>query len=162
MNAGHETKEETVKMGVNFIGVCVVFACHDGEGNFLFAKRGQNSRDEKGTWDPGGGGLEFGDTVEDTLRKEIMEEYCAEVLSFEFMGFRDVHREHEGKKTHWIALDHKVRINPVQVKNGEPHKLDEIAWFTLDELPDPTHSQWPFFLKKYRSKLEERPDAKRD
>ena len=143
-----------MKKGVDFTGVTIVFACHDGNGNFLFAKRGVNCRDEHGTWDPGGGGLEFGDTVEGTLRKEIMEEYCTDVLDFEFLGFRDVHREHQGQKTHWIALDYKVLIDPSKVANGEPHKMDEIAWFTLDDLPAPSHSQWPKFLELYRAKLE--------
>ena len=142
-----------MKKGVDYTGVTIVFACHDGNGNFLFAKRGANCRDEQGTWDPGGGGLEFGDTVEDTLRKEIMEEYCTDVLDFEFMGYRDVHRENNGIKTHWIALDFKVLVDPAKVKNGEPHKLDEVAWFKLDEIPPPLHSQLPKFLKLYREKL---------
>jgi len=34
---------------------------------------------------------------------EIKEEYCTDVLGFDFLGYRDVHREHNGKKTHWIA-----------------------------------------------------------
>lgn len=63
--------------------------------------RGQSCRDERGGWDIGGGALEYGHTVEDTLKKEIQEEYATDVLSFEFLGYRDVHREHEGKKTHW-------------------------------------------------------------
>ena len=52
-----------MKKGVDFIGVTIVFWCHDGKGNVLLALRGPNCRDEHGTWDPGGGGLEFGDSV---------------------------------------------------------------------------------------------------
>jgi 8-oxo-dGTP pyrophosphatase MutT (NUDIX family) len=142
-----------MKKGTDFIGVCVVYFCHDGKANVLMAKRSQNARDERGAWDIGGGGVEFGDKVEDTLKKEIKEEYNADVLSFEFLGFRDVHREHEGKPTHWIALDFKVLVDPKQVKNNEPHKFDDLAWFTLDNLPQPGHSQFPEFLEKYREKL---------
>ena len=142
-----------MKKGVDFTGVTIVFACHDGNGNFLFSKRSSQSRDESGSWSPGGGGLEFGDTVEGTLRKEIMEEYCVDIIDFESMGYRDVHREHEGIKTHWIALDFKVLINPSGVKNGEPHKADEIAWFSLDLLPSPMHSQWNTFYNQYKAKL---------
>lgn len=140
--------------GVDFTGITIVFACHDGKGNFLLSKRGTACRDEHGTWDPGGGGLEFGDTVEDTLKKEISEEYCTNVLESEFLGYRDVHRQQNGKKTHWIALDFKVLVDPAKVKNGEPHKLDEIGWFTLDALPSPLHSQFPTFLLLYREKLD--------
>ena len=142
-----------MKKGIDFIGNTVVFACHDGKGNFLLGKRSANCRDEHGTWDPGGGGIELHDTVEGTLRKEIKEEYCTEVLSFEFLGYRDVHREKDGIKSHWIALDFKVLIDPAQVSNGEPHKMDEVKWFRLDDLPTPVHSQFPLFLKLYEGKL---------
>ncbi len=142
-----------MKKGHDYTGVTIVFACHDGEGRYLFAKRNTLCRDEHGTWDPGGGGLEFGDTIEGTLRKEIYEEYRTEIRSFEFLGYRDVHREHDGNKTHWVALDFRVHIDPTKVENGEPHKHDEIRWFTIDSLPSPTHSQWPVFLGRYRDKL---------
>jgi 8-oxo-dGTP pyrophosphatase MutT (NUDIX family) len=142
-----------MKKGEDFTGVSIVFTCHDGKGNYLLAKRGTNCRDEHGTWDPGGGGLEFGDSVEATLRKEIAEEYGADVLAYEFLGFRDVHREQNGRKTHWVALDFKVLVDPAKVKNGEPHKLDEIGWFRLDTLPAPLHSQYPKFLELYKDRL---------
>jgi ADP-ribose pyrophosphatase YjhB (NUDIX family) len=142
-----------MKKGEDYIGVCVTYFCHDGNGNFLFNKRGENCRDEKGVWDCGGGGLEFKDTVEETLKKEIKEEYCTDVLEYEFLGFMDVHREDSGVRTHWIALDHKVLVDKDKVKNGEPHKFDEIGWFKLDKLPSPLHSQIPNCIKKYKDKL---------
>ncbi len=142
-----------MKKGVDFIGVCVVYFCHDGKGNILMAKRSQQARDENGCWDIGGGGVEFDDTVEQTLIKEIKEEYNANVLSFEFLGFRDTHRIHEGVKTHWIAVDYKVLIDRNNVKINEPHKFDDLGWFNLENLPSPSHSQFPEFLEKYKSKL---------
>lgn len=142
-----------MKIGVDYIGNTVTFVCHDGQGNYLLSKRGVNCRDEHGTWDPGGGGVEVHDTVIDTLKKEITEEYCTDILEYEFMGYRDVHRDNNGIKTHWIALDFKVLVNREKVRNGEPHKLDEIGWFKLNELPQPLHSQFPFALEKYKDKL---------
>jgi len=142
-----------MKKGEDYTGVTIVYLCHDGNGNILLNKRSNNCRDEHGTWDPGGGGLEFGDTIENTLKKEIAEEYCTDVFEYEFLGYRDVHREHNGKKTHWIALDFKVLIDREKVKNGEPHKFDEVAWFTLNSLPTPLHSQFPYFLKLYKDKV---------
>lgn len=142
-----------MKKGQDYTGVTIVYLCHDGQGNVLLNKRSANCRDEHGAWDPGGGGLEFGDKVEETLRKEIAEEYCTDVLDFEFLGYRDVHREHDGNKTHWIALDFKVLVDKDKVKNGEPHKFDEVSWFKWSELPEPMHSQFPAFLKFYADKL---------
>jgi len=131
----------------------VVFLCHDGHNNYLFNKRSSKCRDEHETWDQGGGGLEFNDLVEDTLKKEIKEEYCTDILSFDFLGYRDVHRENNGIKTHWIALDFKVLVDREKVKNGEPEKFDEIGWFTLDNLPKPLHSQTPKFLNLYKDRI---------
>ena len=142
-----------LKKGQDYIGITVVYFCHDGQGNFVMAKRSQNARDEHGRWDIGGGGMEFGDTVEATLKKEIGEEYCTEVLGYEFLGFRDVHREHHGRPTHWIALDFKVLVDPAKVRIGEPHKFDELKWFKLTSLPEHLHSQLQIFLDKYRERL---------
>ncbi|MFA6190497.1 MAG: NUDIX domain-containing protein [Candidatus Staskawiczbacteria bacterium] len=142
-----------MKKGEDFIGVTVVYFCHDGDGNFLFNKRSKNCRDEVGNWDCGGGGLEFEDTVEDTLKKEIKEEYCVDILNYEFLGYRDVHRNRNGIKNHWIALDFKVLVDRNKVKNGEPHKFEEIGWFKIDNLPSPLHSQIPNAIKLYKDKL---------
>jgi 8-oxo-dGTP diphosphatase len=142
-----------MKKGEDYTGVTVVYCCHDKEGNVLMAKRSKNCRDEHGRWDIGGGGVEFRDKVEDTLKKEIAEEYCTEVLSFDFLGYRDVHREHQGKKTHWIALDFKVLVEKNKVKIGEPHKFDSIGWFNLDTIPNEIHSQLPTFFENYKDKI---------
>ncbi|MDB5265187.1 MAG: pyrophosphohydrolase [Parcubacteria group bacterium] len=145
------------KVGRDYTGVSVIFLCHDGQGNFLFQKRTDRCRDEHFTWDTGGGGLDYGDTVEGTLAKEIKEEYGVDIVSFDFLGFRDVHREKEGVKTHWIALDFKVLVNRDDVINGEPRKFSEIGWYTLDNPPQPLHSQLQGTINKYRDKLDEMP-----
>ncbi len=142
--------------GLDYIGVAVVFFCHDGKGEFLMAKRSKQCRDEHGMWDIGGGGIEFGDEIEDTLKKEIQEEYCTPVLNFEFLGSRNViDREYKGKQSHWITFDFKVLVERKKVKIGEPHKFEEIKWFKMETVPskDQIHSQLPYFLKKYKDKL---------
>ncbi len=142
-----------MRKGFDYTGISVVYFCHDGQGNVLMQKRGNNCRDEQGKWDIGGGGLEFGDTVENTLKKEIAEEYCTDVLEAEFLGFQDVHREQGNEKTHWIALCYKVLVDREKVKNGEPHKFDEIQWRPFNDLPAPLHSYLPKFLEKFAEKL---------
>lgn len=142
-----------MKKGVDFIGVAVVYFCHDGQGNFVMAQRSQNTRDEQGNWDIGGGGVEFEDTVENTLRKEIKEEYDCEIKKFEFLGFRDVLREQNGSPSHWIALDYRILVNRTEVKNNEPHKFDDIGFFRLDNLPQNLHSQLHIFFNKYKDRL---------
>ncbi len=139
--------------GIDYPGLAVIYFCHDGKGKFVMGLRNQNARDEHDRWDIGGGGVDLGDTIEGTLRKEIKEEYCTDVLDFKFLGYRDVHREHNGKKTHWVTLDFSVLVDLSQVTLGEPHKFDKVEWFTLDTLPDNLHSQLSAFLAKYKSVL---------
>jgi 8-oxo-dGTP diphosphatase len=146
-------KNNGMQQGIDYIGVCVVYFCHDGKGNVILAKRNANTRDEHGRWDTGGGGVEFSQTIEDTIKKEIEEEYYTQVLETEFLGFRDVHRIHDNKKTHWVALDFKVLVDPKKVANGEPHKFDEVRFFPFDQLPSPLHSQLPYFFEKYHQKV---------
>src|ERR1051326_3270414 len=139
--------------GKEFIGNSVVYFCHDGQGRVLMHKRGAQAPDEQGKWDIGAGGIEFGDTAEQTLRKEIKEEYSCDVLDFEFLGYRDVVRNQNGQQTHWVTLDFKVLVDPAQVKNGEPHKFDAVDWFTLNTMPAQKHSQLDLFIEKYRDRL---------
>lgn len=139
--------------GRHYTGISVVFFCHDGKGNFIMAKRSDQARDERGSWDIGAGGIEFNENVIDTLKNEIKEEYCTDVLDFEFLGYRDIHREFESEPTHWISLDFKVLIDPKKVANGEPHKFSEIGLFRLGKLPKPLHSQVPIFFKLYKDKI---------
>ena len=56
-------------------------------------------------------------------------------------------------RTHWVGLDFLVQLDPSKVKNGEPHKFDQVAWFRLDALPSPLHSQALLSLEMYRDKL---------
>ncbi len=143
-----------MKKGVDYTGVTVCFLCHDGAGNFFLAKRGSNCRDEHGTWEPGAGGLELGDSVEETIRKEVKEEYGTNVLEKKFLGYRDIHRINNGEPTHWVALDFLVLINRAKAHNAEPHKFDDVGWFRLDAFPAPLHSQFPLFLERYLDSIE--------
>ncbi len=142
-----------MKRGEDYTGISIVYFCHDGKGNYLFNKRGKNCRDENGRWDCGGGALEFNDKIEERLKKEIKEEYGTKVIKSQFLGYKDVHRKKGGKNTHWVALHFKVLVDPKTVKNGEPHKFDEVKWFNIKKLPKPLHSQLPFTLIKYKDVL---------
>lgn len=142
--------------GISFTGVATTFLCHDGQGNIFFAKRSQRARDEQGRWDIGGGGLKWGVTAIDNVKREIEEEYSATPLSIEFLGYRDVFRTlNDGTPTHWVGLDYLVRLDREAVKINEPDMFDDSGWFSLDNLPSPLHSQFPSLLDKYRTIIEQ-------
>jgi len=132
-----------LRRGIDFIGVTCVFVCHDGQGNILMHKRSKNCRDEQGRWDTGGGAHEFGVTFEQTVTREIKEEYGADASDLRFLKVFDAHRTlSDGTPTHWVAVVYMALVDPKQVINNEPYKIDEIGWFKLDALPSPLHSQY--------------------
>ncbi len=142
-----------MQKGIDYVGVTVSYLCHDGKGNYVMNKRSANCRDEHGAWDFGGGGLDFGDTVEKTLIKEIQEEFCATPLSYKFLGYFDIFREQNDVATHWLSLVFIVELNHDDVQNGEPHKFDEIKWVKLDSIPQPLHTAWQYVLPKIIDQL---------
>ena len=141
-----------LRRGIDHIGVSASFIVHDGQGKVLLQKRGQKCRDEQGTWDSGGA-IEFGETVEEAIVREINEELGTKPLDMEFLKVFDVHRENNGRKTHWITIDYAVKVDPKTVKIGEPDKFDQLGWFNISELPTPLHSTFDVILEKYKNKL---------
>lgn len=125
--------------GLDYIGISVTFYCTDGK-RFLFHKRSENCRDEQGKWDVGGGQLAFGETPEEGVLREVKEEYGCDGEILGRIPAITVLREQDGKTVHWLALPFIIRVDPKDVKNNEPHKITEIRWFTLDNLPSPLHS----------------------
>lgn len=143
-----------MRRGVDFIGVNCAFLCHDGHGRVLLQRRGANCRDEQGRWDSGAGSMEFGESFEDTVRREILEEYGAQIVAIEYVGTHNLVRLHEDRQTHWIVNLHFVEVVPETVGIGEPDKVDEIGWFELSALPEPLHSAVPLAIEMVSRHLE--------
>lgn len=139
--------------GIDYVGVAVAFYCHDGNGNYLFHKRSALCRDEHGRWDCGGGGLNVGERLLEAVTREVSEEFGTNPIEIEYMGMDEVFREHEGKQTHWIDFKYRVLVDRDRVVNSEPHKHDELGWYTLDNLPSPLHSQILHEIATYRDIL---------
>ncbi|MFI0787920.1 NUDIX hydrolase [Streptomyces lydicus] len=120
--------------------VSCVFVCHDGAGRVLLARRSAGARDEPGSWDCGAGALEFGESFEAAVAREVYEEYGVRPLGVERLGVRNVLRG-DPVTSHWVAVVFAVRVDPGGVRIGEPHKFDALAWYGPGELPVPLHSQ---------------------
>jgi len=142
-----------MRKGVDHTGVTVVYFCRDSAGNVAMQKRNRYARDEHDRWDIGSGAIEFGQTAEEAVVREVKEEYGADVQDMAFLGYRDVRRRDGNTRTHWIALDFTVHVDPAQVTNNEPDKFDEVRWFPVTAMPENIHSQLPRFLALYKEKL---------
>lgn len=152
MKKGFANGANDARRGVDFIGVTCSFVCHDGKGRVLLHKRSKNCRDEHGRWDNGGGAHEFGSNIEDTVVREIQEEYGVTPTNLKFIKVYDAHRKlDDGTPTHWVSVVYAAQVDPNKAKNNEPYKIDEIGWFALDNLPSPLHSQSKHTLESVKA-----------
>ena len=139
------------KAGIDYIGVCVVVWTYNARGHVLLHRRGPLCRDENGCWDICAGSLEFGETPEECMRREVAEEIGVEVISSQLLGTRNVLRRTGDSDylTHWVSIDYKALIEIDRPRIIELGKADEIAWFSPFALPYPLSSPLSLFATKY-------------
>ena len=127
---------DNMKAGIDYIGVSVGALIFNDEGKIFLCKRSKNAKNEKGCWEAPGGAVEFGETLEHAILREMKEELDVELELIKQMPAANhiIPDEHQ----HWIPsafISHiKDNKNP---KIMEPDKCDEIGWFALDVLPSP-------------------------
>ena len=122
-----------MKKGIDYIGVGVGAVIFNSGGRVFLAKRGREARNESGKWEFPGGGVEFGETLEQAIVREVMEEYGIEIS---VLGLLDVVNHlipEEGQ--HWVSPTFLCSIVSGTPRIREPHKCDEIGWFAIDNIP---------------------------
>jgi mutator protein MutT len=123
-----------MKPGIDYIGIgCGALIVNDKD-EALLMKRGPKSKNEAGYWSKPGGSVEFGEKVEDAVKREIREELGIEIELVRFLDFTDHIIGSENQ--HWIAFNFLAKIINGEPKIMEPEKHDEIRWFRLDDLPE--------------------------
>lgn len=123
-----------MKKGIDYIGVgCGALIINDNNETLLL-KRTLKSRNQAGFWSKPGGGVEFGEKVEDAVKREIKEELGVDIELVKFLGFTDHIIESENQ--HWVAFNYLAKVVSGEPKNLEPEKIEEIKWFKLNNLPE--------------------------
>jgi len=125
-----------MKQGIDYIGVSAGAMIVNDSGEILLAKRSQNAKNERGCWEVPGGAVEFGETLDAAIKREIYEELGVNIEIIE--QFPAENHLIPEEKQHWVATTFLAKLNPgEQPKIMEPHKCDAIGWFSLDNLPAP-------------------------
>ncbi len=125
-----------MKPGIDYIGVSVGALIFNDEGKILLCKRSQNAKNERGCWEAPGGAVEFGETLEHAITREMKEDLGVELVLEKQMPAANhiIPNEHQ----HWIPSAFICHIKNEKIpKIMEPDKCDEINWFALDNLPQP-------------------------
>ncbi len=120
-----------MKRGVDYIGVGVGAAIINDKGQLFITLRGKAAKNEVGTWEIPGGSVEFGETLEEAVKREIKEEVGVEIKIIELLDVCDHLIPKE--KQHWVSPTFICKITKGTPKILEPGKCDQIGWFTLDE-----------------------------
>lgn len=117
--------------GIDYIGVGVGAAIFNKEGKIFITKRGREAKNERGKWEIPGGSVEFGETFQQAIKREIKEEHGIEIEIIELLGICDhiIPDEHQ----HWVSPTYISKIKKGTPKIKEPHKCEEIGWFTIEE-----------------------------
>lgn len=68
-----------MKRGIDYIGVGVGAAIFNTEGKLFITLRGKEAKNERGKWEIPGGSVEFGETFQEAIKREIKEEVGVEV-----------------------------------------------------------------------------------
>jgi len=123
------------KKGVDYIGVSAGALILNDRGEIFLSKRSMNTKNERGCWETPGGSVEFGETLEECVRREIMEEYGAEIEILEQWPAEDHIIPTDGQ--HWVATTFLAKFKPSEEPRVmEPDKCDGIGWFSPASMPE--------------------------
>ncbi len=121
-------------VGTDYIGVGVGAIIVNDEGKFLLGLRGSAARNECNTWEIPGGKVEFGETLEAALKREVLEEIGIHIEVVSLFHVCDHLLPEEGQ--HWVSPTYICRWKSGVPRILEQEKCSELRWVTIDETED--------------------------
>jgi ADP-ribose pyrophosphatase YjhB (NUDIX family) len=96
---------------------------------------------ERGTdiWFPPGGGMDFGESAEEALRRELREELSAEIESLRLLGVLESRFEYEGEQHHHLVMVYEGAFSDPTMYDREDLVVSEptvslpAEWRPLDD-----------------------------
>lgn len=121
-----------MEKGKDYIGVGVGAVILNENNEILLLLRQRPP--EAGYWSIPGGKVEFFDTIEDSIIREVKEEVDVDIKIISLIGVTNHIVKKEG--VHWVAPTFLTKIVGGQIKNMEPEKHKDIRWFPVVDLPE--------------------------
>jgi len=126
-------------------GIAVIL--FDGEGRVLLQKRA-----DVGKWGLISGHMEPGETVEEAVIREVLEETGLQVKIERFIGVytdpaSQIFAYPDGRTVHFVTLYFAVKVMDGDLKFSPriPEESLELCFFPVEEIPEdliPMHPQW--------------------
>ena len=110
------------------VGVLVI-----DKGRVLLGKR--KGSHGTGTWSAPGGHLEFGESIEDCARREVLEETGLEIGDIRCGPYTN--NVFVAEQKHYLTVFVLAKPLSGELKNMEPEKCEGWAWFEWERLPEP-------------------------
>jgi len=124
-----------MRPGYDFPGVSVGTIIFNSQNQVFLSKRGDNAKNERGCWEFPGGGVDFGETLQAAITREMQEEYGVAIKLVEQLPAQNHLLPEEGQ--HWVPTCFVSRLMSGKPRILEPDKCSAIGWFSLDALPTP-------------------------
>lgn len=114
-----------------WIGVDAIIT--NEKGQILLIKRSDNSRTFPNTYGLVGGWMEWNETVQDAVKREVKEEIGVEIEIIKFLGkYFDKLGRHPTKTS--IALPHLCKITSGTPTPNQPEEVKEVKWLSPSEI----------------------------
>jgi 8-oxo-dGTP diphosphatase len=91
-----------------------------------------------GQWALPGGHLEFGESFEEAVKRELEEEVGIKAAAIEYLSSINTAYTANAPGTHYVQIGMQVMDYKGEPENKEPDRCSELRWFSLDEpMPKP-------------------------
>lgn len=118
----------------------------------LIAEREPASNNEVGLWDFPGGTVEFGESIEDTVIRELKEEVDIDIELVELLNVVNHILPKEGQ--HWVSPVYIAKHIGGIAKVLEPEKCPKFEWLKIENLnpkilTESSRQSYEAYLEKY-------------
>lgn len=131
----------SILAGVAMTGIFqpVVLAVIERNGTYLFTKRIDENPAYHDKWQLPGGGMEFGESPEETLVREVREELGVEIENINLIPYIDYK-----VRSHWhgIFLSYQCLLKDEDAKIILNEEASAYRWFRPDEID---YAKYPIF-----------------
>ena len=123
------------------------------DGKVLLGKR--KGSYAAGEWGVPGGHLEYGESFEDAVRREVLEETGLEIQNIKFCFVTNVTRY---TPKHYVFVCFTADWKFGEPVNKEPEKCDGWSWHPLDHMPEGIRTVPDLYVEAFKSGRNYFPD----
>jgi 8-oxo-dGTP diphosphatase len=141
-----------MKKGRDYIGVGTGAMVFNDHNEVFIAQRGPASNNEAGFWDFPGGTVDFGETCEATVIRELKEEFDMDIEIVELLEVVNHILPEEGQ--HWVAIAYTAKHVGGTPRVMEPEKCPLFKWvkmedINVEELTQSSRSNYSKYVEKF-------------